>query len=248
MTRPLSSNASRGSALGSRSARPGLADLRPPLVVPPDEAGRARVVNFDRALVELPGLGDPKVARQIAEALRSARERGTAEGYAAGWAQGRRAAAEAAEAEAAERAEREEATRRQLVGRAQELFAALAATSRTRGEQAAPAWDEVVEVLLDGCLRVVTSALGRELAAVDGAAVEAMRAALRILPSAESTVVHVHPADAALVGASADLPDGVAVVVDDTVPEGGVVARTPLQSLPVDLQAALRAVEEVLRA
>ena len=83
---------------------------------------------------------------------------------------------------------------------------------------------------------------------------EAARAALRQLPPAAraDVTLHVNPADVELFptgdddGAIAPIP-GMDVVPDGRVPAGSVVARTPLQSLPVDLQAALRAAEEVLR-
>jgi flagellar assembly protein FliH len=187
------------------------------------------------------------MARQLAEASRAAREQGLAEGYAAGWATGRRAAAEAERREAAERAEREEATRRQLAARTQPLLAALAETARAFTEQVAPAWDEIGDVLLEGALRVAAAALGRELEAVDAVVLEAARTALRLLPTAEVVALHVNPVDVALVGEGENLPDGLRLVPDATVPAGTVVARSPLQSLPVDLRHALAGVEEVLR-
>jgi flagellar assembly protein FliH len=211
------------------------------------ELDDVRTVRFDRPLVDLPSWADPRLARQLADAARTARERGLAEGYAAGWAQGRRAAAETARAEATARAEREKATRRQVAARAQTLLAALAQTARTLTEQVTPAWDELVEVLLSGSLQIAAACLARELAATDTEALEAARAALRLLPSTEAVALHLHPDDAALLGEEAALPDGVTIVPDVGVAAGTVTARTPLQSLPVDLSAGLRAAEEVLR-
>ena len=186
------------------------------------------------------------MARLLAESSRAAREQGLAEGYAAGWAQGRRAADQAARTEAAERAEREETDRRQLATRAQGLLAALAQTARTFTEQVTPAWDEIVDVLLSGALRVAGASLGRELETVDAEVLEATRTALRMLPRADVVTVHLNPADVRVVGAE-DLPAGVSLVPDATVAAGTVVARSPLQSLPVNLRQALDAAEEVLR-
>jgi flagellar assembly protein FliH len=213
------------------------------------EADAARAVSFDRPLVELPGWGDPRLARQVAKATRAGREQGRAEGYAIGWAEGRRAAAERERQEAAQRTAREEATRRHLTGQAQTVLAALATAARTLAEQVTPAWDELVENLLDGALALAAAALDRELAGVDAEVREALRTALRLLPSADVVTVHANPGDLAVLRgpAGTGLPDGVQLVADPTVAAGTVLARTPLHSLPVDLRAALRTAQEVLR-
>jgi len=226
-------------------------DRRIPQVATGDDADGATAVRFDRPLVEQPGWADPRIARQIAEVSRSARAQGLAEGYAAGWAQGRRAAAEREAAEVAERTAREEATRRALTVRAQGLLVTLAQAARTLADQVVPAWDDLMDVLVDGALSVAAAGFGRELASLDAPALEAARTALRLLPPTDAITLHVHPSDLELFGepdegASATF-QGVPVVVDPGVAPGAVVARTPLQSLPVDLPAAFAAAEEVLR-
>jgi len=227
-------------------------EQRIPLVTTGDEATGARAVRFDRPLVEQAGWADPRIGRQIAAAARSAREQGLAEGYAAGWAQGRRAATEREAAESAERTEREDATRRALTLRVQGLLAALAASARTLADQVVPSWDGLVDTLVDGALAIAGAGLARELAAVDAEVLEAARTALRLLPPDDAVTLHVHPDDVALFGDLTGAADpalaGVRVVPDAGVPLGTVLARTPLQTLPVDLRAAVRAAEEVLRA
>jgi flagellar assembly protein FliH len=223
------------------------AAMRAPVVTSGQEADAAAAVSFDRPLVELPGWGDPRVARQVAEAARAARQQGLAQGYAAGWAQGRRAAAAQAEAEAVERQTREDVARRQVAGQAQAVLASLAQAARTVVEQSAPAWDELVEALLDGALSLAAASLDRELESVDATVLEALRTALRLLPVAEVITVSANPADLALLSA-AKLPDGVRLVADPGLPVGSVVTRTPVHTLPVDLRVALRAAEEVLRS
>jgi flagellar assembly protein FliH len=245
--------------LSTRPFTPLAADHRVSLVTSGEEAESAQPVRFDRPLIEQPGWADPRISRQIAEAARAARQQGLAEGYAAGWAQGRRAAAEREAAEAAERADREEAHRRALDARTQALLAALAQAARTLADQVVPAWDGLVDTLLEGALAIVAAGLGRELAALDAEALEAARTALRLLPpTGEPVTLHVHPGDLELFeaagarAAAAGVPgggvvEGVRVVPDDDIPAGTVVARTALQSLPVDLRAALRSAEQVLR-
>jgi flagellar assembly protein FliH len=224
-------------------------EQRVPLITSRDDADAARAVRFDRPLVEQPGWADPRITRQIAQAARIGRQQGLAAGYAVGWAQGRREAAEREAAEVAERADREEANRRALTARAQGMLATLAQSARTLSEQVVPAWDALVETLLDGALAIAAAGFGRELAALDAETLEAARTALRLLPSAQAVTLHVNPGDLELFE---DIRDdafkGLRVVPDGTVPAGSVVARTPLQSLPVDLRAALRTAEEVIRS
>jgi flagellar assembly protein FliH len=243
--KPLSSDATMSDAT-----------MRQPVVTSGAQADAARAVRFDRPLVEIAGWGDPRVARQVAEATLAGRRQGLAEGYAEGWAQGRRAADARAQEEHAERAEREASTRRQLTSRSQTLLANLAQAGRTLSEQAAPAWDELADVLVEGAVAIAAAAFGRELAAIDDETLEAVRAALRLLPAAEAIALHVHPSDVELLGrdgagaatAAQPLPAGLRVVADPAVATGTVVARTCLHTLPVDLKACLRAAEEVLRS
>jgi flagellar assembly protein FliH len=232
------------------------ATMRQPVVTSGAQADAARAVRFDRPLVETAGWGDPRVARQMADATRAGRQLGLAEGYAEGWAQGRKAANARALQEQAQRADREEATRRQLTSRSQSLLASLAQSARTLAEQAVPAWDELADALVEGALAIAAAAFGRELASIDDATLESVRVALRVLPSAESIALHVYPGDVQLLGrdgagaatAAEPLPAGLRVVADPAVAAGTVVARTCLHTLPVDLKACLRAAEEVLRS
>ncbi|MDQ1287675.1 MAG: flagellar assembly protein FliH [Actinomycetota bacterium] len=214
-----------------------------------DDARAARPVSFDRPLVEMPGWADSRLARHIAEISSAARQQGLAEGYAAGWAEGRRAAAEREAVEAEARGQREEANRRQLLARIQPLLTALAQTARTLSDEVAPAWDELVEAVLDGTLRLAAASLSRELRTVDAEVLEATRAALRLLPSAEPVSLHVHPSDVALLSDGfSDAVEGLTVVPDPAVEAGSVIARTAMHSLPLNLLAGLRAAEEVLRS
>jgi flagellar biosynthesis/type III secretory pathway protein FliH len=228
---------------------------RIPLVASDADAEAARPVRFDRPLVEVPGWADPRVTRQIGEAIRDARAQGKAQGYADGLARAMREARQRERAEAAERAAREEATRRALTQRTQEMLASVAQTGRALTAEVLPAWGALVDALLEGALGIAAAALGRELSTVDAEALEAARAALRQMPATRAEVrLHVNPADldlfAGITAADDDAENplaGLHVEPDPRVPAGTAVARSPLQSLPVDVQAALRAAEEVLR-
>lgn len=194
-----------------------------------------------------PGYADPALESMVAAAAGKAQEAARAHGYAAGWAQGRQAAAEQAAAEQQARTARLEQDRREVATRGQALLAALAEAVRREQHAAAPQWHDVADALADGAMALAAAALGRELATVDEPLLEAVRVAVRTLGDPDTVAVHLHPADAATL-TLADLPAGVRLVPDPEVPQGAVHAQTPVQRLLVNLPAALAAAEEVLRS
>jgi flagellar biosynthesis/type III secretory pathway protein FliH len=213
------------------------------------EAAAARPAKLDRPLSRggLDSLSDPRMQASLAEAIEQAREAALAEGYAAGWALGSKAAAE--RADAAERARKAEMAtgRLSLAKHAKPLLAALAEASRRQQQATLPAWHEVADALADGALAIAAAALDRELRAIDAPVVEALKVALRALSGQEVVAIRLHPDDAAMLDADV-LPDGVRLVPDADVPRGGVLAQTPAQRLLMHLPAALAAAEEVLRS
>src|SRR4051794_26536685 len=124
------------------------------------EAPQVRPARFDRPLSGPEaarvgaGWGDPALDAQIAEAVAEGRRHGLAQGFAAGWAWGRRAAAEREAVDAAARAEAAEAERLQERARAEELLSALADATRSVASSAAPEYEELADVLIDGALAV----------------------------------------------------------------------------------------------
>lgn len=209
-----------------------------------------RTVHFDRPLAgdEL-GWADPVVAQRINEAARAAREQAHSLGYAAGWAEGRKAAAEREQAEQAERELRHAEELQEQSRQAVRLLRNLADAARRTDRTAAPAWESVADVLVDGALAIARAAIGRELAAVDEPIVDAVHTAVRALGEAGEVAVHLHPAELTLLGqlAGEQLPDGVRLVADPEVERGTVLAAGPAQRLRRDLPAALARAEEVLR-
>ena len=111
---------------------------------------------------------------------------------------------------------------------------------------AIPEWEEVADAVADGALRIARAAMARELRSIDEPVADAVRRGLERIADPGDAIVHLHPDDAATVGAS--LPDGVRIVADPTVPQGGVVVLTPAQRLRLDLPSALAAAERVLRS
>jgi len=191
------------------------------------------------------GFSDPHLEERVAQAAAQAREAAQAQGYAAGWTQGRQAAAAEAQL-AAVRAERELELQRQTVtGGLSQLLNGLREATTAVSQRSAQEWAEIADVLCEGALQLAQSMLSRELQSVDDAMLLNVRAALQQLADPSQAVVHLHPQDAALIK---DSIDGVRVVPDPAVPVGGVVALTAAQRLRLDLPAALGAAQEVLRS
>ena len=212
-----------------------------------------RPARFDRPLTGAAavllgaGWGDPRLDAALAEAVEDGRRRGMAEGYATGWAAGLRDAAEREQAASSARAQAAEAERRARLARAESLLHSLAGAARETAAAAAPAWEELADVLADGALAIARAALARELTSVDDDLVLRVRAALRSLAGDGRLVVHLNPDDAAVL-ASTPLPEGAELVPDPAVPPGAAAVRGDVQRLRLDVPAAVAAAEEVLRS
>jgi flagellar assembly protein FliH len=193
-----------------------------------------------------PTYSDPHLEELVRVAAERAGEQARAEGYAAGWSEGRLAAGVRAQAESQALAQRAGSERAVVAQRTAELLSALTEASRGARMASVPEWIEVADVLADGALRLAAAALGRELQSIDDGVAQAVRAALAHLAEPGEAAIHLNPADAALVADDATL--GVRIIPDPSVVVGSVVAQTPAQRLRHDLPAALTAAEEVLRS
>jgi flagellar assembly protein FliH len=220
-----------------------------PVIDPENSEIQIRPARLDRPLRKTslaPTYTDPHLEELVRVAAERARHEARAEGYAAGWSEGRKAAAVKARAAKDLYAE-QVADERALVGqRVRELLAELAAAARTARVTTVPEWTEVADVLAEGSIRLAASVLGRELESVDDAVAQSVRMALRRLAEPGEAVVHLNPTDAALVQDDETL--GVRVIADPNIPTGSVLVLTPSQRLRHDLPAALAAAEEVLKS
>lgn len=208
-----------------------------------------RPANLDRPLHRgslQPSYSDPRLEEMVRAAADQAREEAQAQGYLAGWAQGRQAASEENARVRAALQEENVRLRAEITQEAQELLRTLREAVRQVHETQLPAWNEVADVLTDGALRLAESALGRELQSVDDKVGLAVRTALRQVAASGETVVHLNPKDAEVL--EDDVADGVTIVADPAVPAGNVTVLTPTQRLRQDLPAAIAAAEEVLRS
>jgi flagellar biosynthesis/type III secretory pathway protein FliH len=208
-----------------------------------------RPARLDRPLRRTsldPTYSDPHLEELVRVAADRARHEARAEGYAAGWSQGRQAAAVKAAEESAVVAKQADVDRTATTRKLQGLMTSLSEAARAARVTVAPDWTEVSDTLAEGALRLAAAALGRELRSIDDAVVQAVKGALQRLAEPGEAVIHLNPADAALVLDHETL--GVRVISDPRVPVGSVTALTPAQRLRHDLPAALDAAEAVLKA
>ena len=183
-----------------------------------------------------------------AEELGRLRQHAHAEGFAAGHAEGSKAAgavvAEAERAAEARLAEVQARWERRMVSATAALGAAV-----TQLEQAAlPVAEDVRDSVITIVLTLVEDLLCRELALADSPVVDAVRRALTLCPADAPTVVRLHPDDLAELPAEAlaELPDTVRVVGDLSVERAGAVAETGSSRVDAQLGAALERVRAVL--
>ena len=188
------------------------------------------------------------LADVYAEELDRLREAASAEGYAAGHAEGLRAAADViahTERAAAERLTEVQARwERRLASATAALTVAATRLQELEQPSAAQLRDSVVEAVLT----LVEDLLGRELSLADSPAMDAIRRALTLCPTDGPVVVRVHPDDLAEVpeDALAQLPASVRVLADDRIERAGAVAEAGTRRIDAQLGAALQRVQAVL--
>ena len=183
-----------------------------------------------------------------AEELARLRERAHAEGHAAGYAEGIKAAdvvvLEAERAAAQRLAESQARGERRLVS----ATAALGAAVRQLEESYVPTADDIRETILGTVLTLVEDLLGRELSVAEAPGLDALRRALTLCPADCPTIVRLHPDDLAEIpeDALAELPDAVTVIADPEVERAGALAETGTRRVDAQLGPALLRVQAVL--
>ncbi len=191
-------------------------------------------------------LGDAVTEVTLAALAESTRDAARAQGYAAGWAQGRRAYLEAAEAAEAERGVRQAADRARAAAERDAATAALGravAGSQARVEQA---WAELADQAVTLAVRIAEAILAREVATSPDAGADALRRALTEVPALVPVTVRMHPADRAAL--DLDVLEGrpVGFVDDPALARGDAVVETEHGVVDATVAAALERVREVL--
>ena len=157
-------------------------------------------------------LGDEVTESLLTSLAVEAREAATAQGYAVGWAEGRReAAAQAAQESAVRRAEADEAQARRDAEHADALAALAAAADEVRGvlaDLASRLEDQGTEL----AWAVVEELLAHQVEVEGGA--DVVRRVLRVLPASPVATVRLHPDVAAGAAADALVAHGLTVRAD----------------------------------
>jgi flagellar assembly protein FliH len=174
-------------------------------------------------------------------------------GYAEGWAQGQRAAAEEA-ALLAQRARAAEQAHEQR--RAAALAQAVNALGRAvtgLEEQLMPTMAELQDAVLAHAFELAEAILGRAVDDPEGRGADALRRAMNAAPEHGEVVVSLHPADyRELVGTATEADynyEGRAVHLrpDPALQPGDAVAETGTTTVDASLAAAVRRAREALR-
>lgn len=191
-------------------------------------------------------LGDAVTERVLDGLAERSHQAARAQGYAQGWAEGRRLAlAQAAEAAEADRAARE-ADRRTRHAEQSALLAALDSALAQLATRTAEAVAEVAGDAVELALTLAEAVVGRELATAVDPGADALRRALRVIDPAVTTTVRLHPADRATLDPQLLAGRDVVLVDDPGLARGDAVAETPETLVDATIGAALERVREVL--
>jgi flagellar assembly protein FliH len=208
----------------------------PGVVLRGSAAATAVLVRLDQELRRTSGVPE--------EVLVAARAAAHAEGYATGWAQGRQEAAAAVQAEALHA---EQDRRAAEGGRAEQVTQALTALDAAAAGLAgrcAPVLAEAGDTVARIAFAVTEALLARELAVATDPGLDAVRRALAATPTSQPVLIHLNPADHAVV-AGGDLPTEtshgreVTLVADASVAPGDAVAVSGESTVDAGLLAAL---------
>lgn len=221
-----------------RVVRGSSANAATDLPTPELRAGQWTRLGGDRIL------GDAVTEQTLTTLASSIRGAAQSQGYAVGWAQGRREAAAAARSAAeltarqsaaaeARREDQHTATLQALRSAMSGLDETLAGLTREVGEQASELALELTRVLV-----------GRELAEVSAS--DVVHRVVAVLPGRPDVRVRLHP-DVAGHPAMATLTDqGVVVVPDPTLDLPDAVVEAPDHALDLRVDSALDRLREVL--
>ncbi|GAA4111821.1 hypothetical protein GCM10022215_07810 [Nocardioides fonticola] len=193
-------------------------------------------------------LGDAVTERALSGLAEQTRAAAQSQGYAIGWAEGRRAAAElAAEAEL----EAEDARRAAEERREAEHRAALAALVRAAQEfdRAATRFaGELEDQAMHLACELTVELVGHELRTtpLEETAADVVRRALAVLPTGVPSTLRLHPSVTAAPAVAELAEVGVQVVADAALQPLDAIVETPTGLVDLRIGAALERLREVL--
>ena len=213
------------------------------------DADGVGTVRLDADLRRVGPLPYPHLREELEAARRSAH----AVGYAAGWAEGHRAATAQVRAESESVVQEATANLRR---ESDALARALAALDRAAGElerRALPVLESASAELAAAAVLLAEALLGRELQLREDGSLDAVRRALALAPHGRPLVVRLHPDEYAIVRVALETaPPAEAagrpleLVADPSVERGGCVVDCDATRIDAQLGPALARVREVL--
>jgi flagellar assembly protein FliH len=178
--------------------------------------------------------------------IAEARAAAQAQGYAAGWAEGKRQARNTAHAVAA----RTQAAAAGRTAQVEQALTAVATAARRLEQRAAQPTAEVEELILRAALALTETLVGHELAASRTPGEDAIRRALALAPLGRPVLVRLNPAEHMLVAASGAHReiDGrtVTLLADPALRPGDAVAICDSTTIDARVHAALDRVRAAL--
>jgi flagellar assembly protein FliH len=191
-------------------------------------------------------LGDAATEGTLEGLAERSRAAARAQGFAAGWAEGLRAAA-------ARTAETHEAQVRvfdehaaTFLAAQRSALAAVETAARRCAETAAEVQHGLSGAALDLALQLVEAVLGRELEVATDPGADALRRALATVPVDVPLVARLHPADLATLDRTTVGERSVSFVADPSVARGDAVVESDSGVVDATVGAALARVREVL--
>lgn len=191
-------------------------------------------------------LGDTATEDALSALADTARAAAQAQGYAVGWAEGRRAAADEALATARAHAAQVEANeeRREVEHRA--ALSLLDAAARALEAAVVDAERAVEDRALALARELTTLLVGHELRTTTDSGGDAVRRALVLASQDPVTLVRLSPRDASSPAATELTHRGLRVLADPALEDGDVLAETDTGVLDGRIGAALARVREAL--
>lgn len=191
-------------------------------------------------------LGDAVTEATLASLAETTRDAARAQGYAAGWAQGRRAFLAEAAATEAHRLARQQADHARDLAERHGATVALGAAVTACQAQVDQIAAELASHSVSLALRIAEAVLGREVATAADPGADALRRALTSVPPLVPVTVRMHPADRALLEPGVLEGRPVTFVDDPALRRGDAVVETDSSVVDATLDAALERVREVL--
>lgn len=191
-------------------------------------------------------LGDQVTEGVLGRIAERAHQAARAQGYAQGWAEGRRVALVAATAETERLREEAAADRDRQAVEHRAALAALEAATVQLAARLAQALDDLAGEAVEVALSLTEAILGREVASAADPGGDALRRALAHADPQVTTTVRLHPADRALVDPAVTQGHRVVLVDDPGLARGDAVAETDRMLVDATVAAALDRVREVL--